>query len=773
MEAKNWNLDLGIGAALLLGLFLSWPFWARPGLPRETDAELHIFRIAELGYSLQDGNLYPRWAPDFYYGYGYPIFNYYASLTYHLGNWLTFLRPACAVTGAKILFVLTVISGAVGAYLLGREYGGQGGGLLGCAVFATSPYILLINPHIRGDLAEVFASAAMPWTFWYWDRLWRGKGRRVFLGAILTAIIPLLSHNLTGLTIMLLLVALSLWQWLVMRRRTQFWYALLAGLFVVALTAYFWLPFLAERQFIRLNVTGEGHYDFRGHFVDLKTLLTPLRPLDWGATMPQFPMSAGPLGVLLALLGLGMRLLIYVRNDQDIHSGKAQLGSLMFYMCAAGLLFFLITPASVFLWQRVPGLHYYQFPWRFLGPLAVMFVPCVASTNIREGNFSISLFLLLAGCLVIAMPCLYPPPWEASFGNVSPQAMIDFELQGRARGTTSTDDFIPTSVDVIPGPQVSLIQSYKAQANARRAEGHVDRVNHHSLPQGASVEILPAQAPNNRFRVQSPKKFLLRLYLFYFPGWRAYVDGEEVPIEIADPEGFVTFWVPDGEHTVSVRFKDTLPRKVGWGIAAFGLLALGLVSLYWLKAAATSFPSHPKVYHTTIAYRAALLLIGLTLFKAGIADPLGWFHYTSPPGEAWPARYNQNAHFGNEIKLLGYDLSSQTAKPGQTLDVTLYWRAQRPLTTPYRSFVHLVYPEGKIWTQSDHLNPGDYPTTRWPPDAYIWDKHHLPLPETMPKGDYLLSVGLYTLNTGRLPVTASTYGGRSDNVILEQHVTVK
>jgi hypothetical protein len=373
------------------------------------------------------------------------------------------------------------------------------------------------------------------------------------------------------------------------------------------------------------------------------------------------------------------------------------------------------------------------------------------------------------------MPGLYPPPWDASFGSVSPKAMIDFELQGRARGTTSTDDFIPTSVDVIPGPQASLIQAYaKLETNSQKAVSHIDRVNRHTLPEGTSVEILPARAPHNRFHVRSPKKFLLRLYLFYFPGWRAYVDGQEVPIKIADPEGFITFWVPDGEHTVSVQFKDTLPRAVGWWGAGIGLLALLLVCLYF---PCTTLPSAPSAhYHSNgmIVRYAALLVISIALFKAGVADPLGWFHYTSPPGEAWPARYKQSARFSDEIKLLGYDLSSSTVKPGQTLDVTLYWRAQRPLTTPYRSFVHLVYPEGKVWTQSDHLNPGDYPTTRWPPEAqYIWDKHRLSLPEAIPEGDYLLSVGLYTLTTGRLPVTESTYGGRSDNVILEQRVTVK
>ena len=75
------QFDLGLLLALALALLAAMPFLTRPDLPRGTDAELHVFRAAEMGYSLRAGDHFPRWAPDFYYGYGYPIFNYYAPLT--------------------------------------------------------------------------------------------------------------------------------------------------------------------------------------------------------------------------------------------------------------------------------------------------------------------------------------------------------------------------------------------------------------------------------------------------------------------------------------------------------------------------------------------------------------------------------------------------------------------------------------------------------------------------------------------------------------------
>ena len=77
---KSPNLQL-VALVLALALIAAAPFLTRPGLPHHTDAELHVYRAAELGHALRGGAFYPRWAPDFYYGYGYPIFNYYAPLT--------------------------------------------------------------------------------------------------------------------------------------------------------------------------------------------------------------------------------------------------------------------------------------------------------------------------------------------------------------------------------------------------------------------------------------------------------------------------------------------------------------------------------------------------------------------------------------------------------------------------------------------------------------------------------------------------------------------
>jgi uncharacterized membrane protein len=115
------HLDWALLLALVLALVAAAPFLTRPGLPHGTDAELHVYRAAELGHTLRAGSFYPRWAPDFYFGYGYPIFDYYAPLTYYLANLFDLLPGVDVVGGVKAVFVLGLIVASIGTYLLARE----------------------------------------------------------------------------------------------------------------------------------------------------------------------------------------------------------------------------------------------------------------------------------------------------------------------------------------------------------------------------------------------------------------------------------------------------------------------------------------------------------------------------------------------------------------------------------------------------------------------------------------------------------------------------
>lgn len=751
------RFDWGLCIALALALVAAAPFLARPGLPRQTDAELHVYRAAELGHTLRAGAFYPRWAPDLYYGYGYPIFNYYAPLTYYLANLFDLLPGVDIVTGVKAVFVLGLVVASVGAYLLGREFSGFVGGVLAAAAFTFAPYIVFIDPHARGDLAEHFAICLFPLGFYAFHRLMNEAGGRwAFLGSMLILAAIVFSHNLMGLIAGVLLF--GYWVWLILfdvGRRRAGW-GVLVFVLAVAIIAFFWLPFLLERSAIKLDVIDQkgGHFDFRNHFLTLGELLAPSRILDLGATAPRFRYNLGIAQWLLALPTLAalaysgirkaLRFFPFVLPQFTLPHSRV----LAYFAASACGLILLTLPISTAIWEYIPGMRYLQFPWRLLGPINLMLAVCVAGSGPFLLPYGRWRHLIAAICLLtillFSLPVLSPPMWPPDFGGVAPQDIIAWEEESFALGTTSTGDFLPVRAALgTIYPAQSLVDSY-TQA------GPVDRVNRAALPEDARVEIVEQRALYDRFSVYAPKEFVFRLYLFYFPGWRVYIDGEEVEINVAKPEGFVTVLVPKGDHQVVVRFEDTPPRTIGWAISALGVV--GSIVAVLLMRSPLSVPQHPILNSQSLLWLGVPLALFI-LFKSVVIDPQdGWLRYTSPPGQALAARYEVHANFGGQIEFLGYDLPKPRVYPGETLPLVLYWRALVPMSENYQTFVHLAQPLHLVWGQEDRVNPGDFPTTRWPLDKYVWDAYEIRVPLGTPPGGYMLNVGVPLWAEGvRLP----------------------
>ncbi len=217
------RIDPGFAVVLLLSLVAIWPLAARASLPQETDAELHIFRLAELSYLVRGGEFYPRWAPNFYHGYGYPIFNYYAPLTYYVGLVFELMPVLDAVDGAKAVFVLGLLGAGFGMYGFVRDNWGRPSGYLAAALYVYAPYVQYVDPIARGALAESFSLGVFPLALWALDRLRRQPTGGRWVMAVLLIAAVILSHNLMALLFFGLLTAWVLWQTVTRRDGSSRW----------------------------------------------------------------------------------------------------------------------------------------------------------------------------------------------------------------------------------------------------------------------------------------------------------------------------------------------------------------------------------------------------------------------------------------------------------------------------------------------------------------------------------------------------------------------
>jgi hypothetical protein len=764
-----------VALVILVSLAAGWAFVLRPSLPRGTDTELHVFRAAELGYALRAGVIFPRWAADYYYGYGYPIFNYYAPLTYYLANLFSLALPGGAVFGVKMVFIAGYLCAGVGTYGFVRRYAGSSGGLIAAACYLFSPYVFLIDPHIRGVLAEFFAISLLPLVFWSVDTFFESVSRKhLLLSSFLVAAL-LLSHNLMGLIGFGMVAAFSLWAALFsptsnrtpgrFRRLLVFSLPALSGLL---LSAFFWLPVMLEQDAVQLgNLIGPGHFDYRNHFLSLAELFGASIPLDLGAANPAFRFNLGVGQWILALTGIAAFpavLRAIGRGEGSSHRAYAP----PFWFIGLAVSIFLMLPASQPIWDVIPAAAFLQFPWRLLGPaslctaiLAGYSATLSQKLPIRiQSPVNAAVFLLP---MLFSLPVFVPRQW-GSFGPTDQLAMLDFELSGTALGTTSTGDYLPIEVDVVPGPNPDLIASY-------RQPGPIDKVNRRTLPEGTSVEIVRHRPTLDLLAVQSGERFTLRLYTFMFDGWRASVDGQPVAIEVAKPEGFITVPVPAGEHAVKVWLGPTPPRIAG------GLISLiSLVSLLAAPLVPSEFPLGDRRANKIPPPSTAPFVAGFLLFAA-LASIGGWLALFQPRSTGLSvalAEYRSHHYLEGGVDLLAYDLPTTSVTSGTSFPLTLYWKAREPVGGNYQVFVHLTTIPQHTWGQSDKLNPGDLPTSRWTTLAYVRDPHTLTIPPGTPPGDYTLRVGLWNQATGgRQLVLAGDGQILGDSIELPTPITVR
>jgi hypothetical protein len=114
------------------------------------------------------------------------------------------------------------------------------------------------------------------------------------------------------------------------------------------------------------------------------------------------------------------------------------------------------------------------------------------------------------------------------------------------------------------------------------------------------------------------------------------------------------------------------------------------------------------------------------------------------PAMARPPLHPREVALGGVMRLVGYDQSSPSVRPGETLTITLYWQPQSEIDFDYSSYIHLVDDSGRGITQSDHQLGGEYyPTSLWRPGEVLRDSHLLSIPQDVAPGVYRLVTGMY------------------------------
>jgi hypothetical protein len=766
---RNANrIDRGVIMTALLTLFAIQPL-LKPGLPTTADLAIHIYRALEFERAWAPGVVVPRWSPNLAYGYGYPLFVFAPPLPYLLA--LLFQLTGATIGDAfKALIILTILLYAIGMYLFARQtFDCLEAGLIAAIAYTFAPFALREAILYGGNIPQYLAIGLFPWSLWaIRQAIQRGSWGWMILGAIFYAGV-ILSHLFqvlifTPVLVLYILLLLVLHQakrddttpgWPDrLRQALPAPGALALGLL---LSAFFWLPAFLERSFTR----AEAHIyleksPFFVRYPHWSELVAWIQPLDFRAANPYVPLSLGLVTLGLAGLGLSAGLLINFKEKsraelQPASSPRQRLALTIFFALIAAGAVVMALPLSRPAWELVEILQVAEFPWRMLGlaNLGLALLAGAAILWLPQRFRRLATGSCIALQLLAVAPLLFPVTPFTQYGHLTLADQINYERRSQSIGTTTLGEYLPRGVSRPPTTS-PLAPAFQANTNP-------ERLDRDSLPAKTRATLLEQTAVTHRYQLDSPTPFTLRFFHFDYPGWRATLDGQAIPITPEPETGLMLMDIPGGQHTLTLHFGETPGRLTGLilsGVTIVSLLVLTLIklpdlpafkNLAGLQSMTTVNPGSRPALSTPATFMAIIIA---AFWLKPLLQPI--FTIASPRERALPAQHATDIRFANGIQLIGYDLKHPVARPGGYLQVVLYWQTdQAPYRVNLQPFVHLdrldnftTIADATNYTPGDVTTESNLPTFHWDNTRYIRDEHDLTIPSDTPPLAYAVRVGL-------------------------------
>jgi hypothetical protein len=581
---------------IVFSLFAIGPLLAPGYFWGAHDGRHSVYFLFEFDRSIQDGIFYPRWAPDYTFGYGYPMFNIYAPGSLYASEALHLLGFDF-VTATKIVFALAIVLSGVAMFaFIKRLTGSSQAAFLSGLVYVYIPYHI-VDVYVRAALAESVALIFLPLALWGFYETVVRPSRVTIVAAALTFAAMMFSHN--GVA-MLFTVVLGIWVLFLMLgelRRvfhvSSFTFstavekfirlglpALVALLLGLGIVAVFFVPAVLEYQSIRTDQWLGNYYDYTNHFAYFFQLFSP----TWGfgisnpGPVDDMSFQLGVVPVLLAIFSV----VAIARNPRNTRRFW------VFFLAMTIIVAVLMLSFSLPVWEILGSiLSFAQFPWRLLTltmiPLAALAGAIALTQAPGENAHGLSLPIILLGLLIVlgSFPYLTAQMiLEPKEGPISILGLFRFQQSaGEMTGSTAWVKEIPAW-----SPMADVYFAGK-KLKSKIDYTHIDA---DKVWIGVLPDFTGLHANGEQIVYHAQEDTTISFNTFYYPGWRAYLTKpktteiiRELKIDVAldDPLGRIRVHIPQGqEQWLLLRFDDTPPRIIGnWVSAASILIALGLV----------------------------------------------------------------------------------------------------------------------------------------------------------------------------------------------------
>lgn len=539
------------------------------------ELDWYPLRVVEYAQALKGGALYPRWCPDCYGGFGYPLFNWYPIGVCASAALLMMTSGIGAIAALKLTMCSFIAVAGLGAY--GLAYGESGrhdAALISGFVYLFLPY-RLTDLFVRGELTEFAAYSILPFALWGYRALGRTRGdRRPLIGA-LTAVAHAavwFCHPIVGLMLTGTVAVIILGQVVGARDRSdakrQALYSACVAVFGTLIASIYLLPAILERSLVRFDNLERYCQPTTKYLINWREL-AGLRSFSVG-----LPTIVGVLVLTICM--------VLTATRQKVKRSLIWWLPLLYAPLITNL------PFSVWFWRVFPAGRFLLFPWRplgFIGLFAATGIGIMWSSLIGAewrrtrwlGAVTLSLIVAASGLSYNKASFVsYPSPDE-----LKPNVIRDSRLVT----TLAADEYLPRTVRQPPKfPSWILRRAAQLAPNLADTMGPVTEKSVST----ETTEIAPGRYVIDA-RASQPAFF--DLYLFAFPGWEVRtVKGPSMAVQSTSPLGYIRLMLPAAGSYQLVEYFGSTPLRnvVAWTSEAALLMAypsLWYFDRKWLRKA--------------------------------------------------------------------------------------------------------------------------------------------------------------------------------------------
>ena len=512
MKIKEIGLLILLLIPAVLALF-------RPGFFGASD-EMHIAWLQQMDQAVREGQIPPRYVSDLSFGFGYPLFNFIFPLPYYLGE-LFHVVGLSLVDSIKAVFIFSLIGSGITMYVLMRKLSGKWLGMAAAVLYVYSPY-RSTEVYVRGALGEAMSFVFLPLIIYFIIKFSENLKKKYVFAGSMSLMGLILTHNIIAYMFVPLVFVFGA---IILRKQIMALMMMFLGGLLGSI--YFWLPALLDSKLMKYETV----FNFFDHFPTIKQLLTPY--WGYGASVPgNYDGISFFIGEInLIVLAIIVVFLIFRFSKLSIRIKQILIWSLCLIIVSGIMMNF----RSTWLWQHLPLIAYFQFPWRFL--LMVVF-----GTALVVAGFQYFKYLKIWAILIIVV---------AIGLNISRFKPHDF--------LNRTDNYYLNRYIPIPTPSqeyLSLKEEYLRlpKASEIRPTQNYDRV----YPKNNAIKDV--RLINNldaRIIVETDSEIVLNYNKYYFPGWRGTIDGKKLVLVAGSPYGQIQFLVPSGKHEIVIKYRET------------------------------------------------------------------------------------------------------------------------------------------------------------------------------------------------------------------------